>query len=300
MTDNSTPYSHVRQSRRHLLELPDNERILVCLEDIFIEYQNAQSILDSVNFMLQMRNKIQAPCMLVWGSGGYGKTSIINRLKYLNSHQTKKLIFMSFRQNPNNYNFRELLFEAFGMPITRKYSGYDSSKEFARSVERNNIRGIVIDEIHDALTLTPVQQKINLSLLKNLSGEQYNLSVFAFGTDKASEALRLDPQLERRYLQWPLARWTLDEHFRSFLMAYERTLPLKYESMLWSEKLARLIHKASGGIMDNVAKIIQVCAAESILTEIDKITPEIVGRTPFLAAKFGVSLIMPTGNPSGN
>ena len=293
MTDTSIDISHVRQSRQHLLSLPKEERLMICLQDVFIEYPNSHAILSAMHYMLRTENKVQAPCMLVWGSGGYGKTSIINKIKEININQEHKLIFMSFRQNPNNYNFRELLLEAFGMEVTRKFSGYNASKEFARTVERNNIKGIVIDEIHDAFTLSTMQQKINLSLLKNLSGDQYNLSVFAFGVDQASEALRLDPQLERRYLQWPLEKWKLSEDFRGFVAAYERTLPLKKPSNLHGKDLATGILKQADGVMDNVVKIIQACAAEAVFSGVEHITLEMVSASPFLAAKYGISLMRP-------
>jgi GTPase SAR1 family protein len=292
MTDINHESHHIRKSLLHLLDLPVDQRAMICLQDVFIDYPIAQSIFDTINYMLKVTNKVQAPCMLVWGDGGRGKTSIVKRLKTLNETQDEKLVFMSFRQNPNKYDFRDLLYSSFGMPIKRKYSSYDASKEFALTVQRMNIRGIVIDEIHDALTLTAFQQKVNLSLLKNLSGDPYNLSVFAFGIETASEALRLDPQLERRYLQWPLASWSLDEDFRSFLAAYERLLPLKLPSELWSETLATRLHKLSGGHMDTVAKIIQVSAAEAVLSGAEKITLELINNAPMLGPKFGVSILI--------
>lgn len=292
MTDTDQKYDHVRSSLQHLLELPVDQRKMICLQDVFIDYPTAQSIFETINYMLKVTNKVQAPCMLVWGTGGRGKTSIVQRLKVLNETQEEKLVFISFRQNPNNYDLRDLLYSSFGMPIKRKYSNYDASKEFALTVQRMNIRGIVIDEIHDALTLTAFQQKVNLSLLKNLSGDPYNLSVFAFGIETASEALQLDPQLERRYLQWPLPSWSLDEDFRSFLAAYERLLPLKMPSELWSKNLATRLHKLSGGHMDTVAKIIQVCAAEAVLSGTEKITLELINRAPMLGPKFGVSILI--------
>ncbi|WP_447650558.1 TniB family NTP-binding protein [Pseudomonas abietaniphila] len=292
MTTPTANYPHLRQSLQHYPNLPEQERVLLCLEDVFIDYPSAKAIIETSSYMLKVKRKVQAPCMLVWGSGGFGKTSIIRHLKAHNKDQDEKLVFMSLRQNPNNYNFRELLFEAFGLPIKRKFSSYDASKEFTLTVERQNIRGIVIDEIHDALTLTAFQQKVNLSLLKNLSGDPYNLSVFAFGIDKASEALRLDPQLERRYMQWPLPKWSLNDDFRSFLAGYERVLPLKMASNLWSEESAKRLFELSAGLMDAVAKVIQVCAAEAILSGAEKITVEIIDRAPLLAAKFGVSILI--------
>ena len=290
-TNIDSPDSHIRDSRKHLLQLEADQRIGICLEDLILDYPAADAILRSIGFMLQSKNKVQAPCMLIWGEGGYGKTSLIRKIKEMNAVQNSKLVFMSMRQTPENYNFRELLFEAFGIPLAKKFSGFNASKEFARMVAHNNIKGIVIDEIHDALTLTPFQQRANLSLLKNLSGEQFNLSVIASGTEKASEALRLDTQLERRYLQWPLKRWELDEHFRSFLLAYERALPLKHESRIWDEKNAKMILKISSGIMDNVAKIIQVAAAESIRNGQEKITVEVIEYAHQLAPHYGVSLM---------
>jgi len=156
-------------------------------------------------------------------------------------------------------------------------------------IKTRNIKGIVIDEVHDALTLTAVQQKINLSLLKNLSGSDYNLSVFAFGTEGAEEVLRADPQLARRYAMHPLQDWQWNEGYRNFVASYISFLPLKKITDLSKPTLLRAIHKESRGIMDNVVKLIQVCASAAVIDGAECIDLDHVKSISSLCEEFGVA-----------
>ena len=92
MSDQIKPYAHLRKSLQHLTLLPDEQRVMICLQDVFIDYPTSQSIIETIGYMLKVENKIQAPCMLVWGSGGYGKTSIIQRIKAVNAEKKEKLL----------------------------------------------------------------------------------------------------------------------------------------------------------------------------------------------------------------
>ncbi|NNB06629.1 AAA family ATPase [Pseudomonas fragi] len=283
-------YEHVRPERRHLFLASDEVRSLACRNDLWINAPHAQRVVDKISMMLKVKNKVQAPCLLVFGRGGSGKTTIIQRLQSMSEHTNENLVFVNMRQNPNNWAFRELLFSAFDIAVTKRARAtLDISAQLRMMITSRNIKGIVIDEVHDALTLTAVQQKINLSLLKNLSGADYNLSVFAFGTEGAEEVLRADPQLARRYAMHALQDWQWSEEFRNFVASYTSFLPLKKITDLSQKTLLRAMFNNSKGIMDNLVKLMQVCASAAVIDGAECIDLDHVNNISSLCHEFGVA-----------
>jgi energy-coupling factor transporter ATP-binding protein EcfA2 len=287
MIDN---YGHVRPERRHLFLACDEIRGLACRNDLWINAPHAERVVNKISMMLKVKNKVQAPCLLVYGRGGAGKTTIIQRLQSISENSDENLVFVNMRQNPNNWAFRELLFSAFDIVVTKRARAtLDISAQLRMMIKTRNIKGIVIDEVHDALTLTAAQQKINLSLLKNLSGADYNLSVFAFGTEGAEEVLRADPQLARRYAMHPLQDWQLNDGFRNFVASYIAFLPLKNSTDLSQKALLTAMFQKSKGIMDNVVKLLQVCASAAVIDGAECIDLDHVNNISLLCEEFGVA-----------
>ncbi len=284
------PYGHVDVHRRYLFDLPDSERSAACKHDLWINAPHVEQLISKIGLMLKVENKVQAPCLLVHGRGGAGKTSVAQRLQQIYSGANEKLIFVNMRQNPNNYNFRELLFSQFGISVSKhaRATG-DVSAQLQVLIASQGIKGIVIDEVHDALTLTALQQRINLSLLKNLSGADFRMSVFAFGTEDAHQVLRADPQLARRYAMHHLSDWEWGAALRNFIATFITNLPLKNKTNTSDEVLLLSIFKQSGGIMDNVVKLLQVCAAAAVLDGTECIDLALVENTPELCDAFGVA-----------
>jgi len=82
-----------------------------------------------------------------------------------------------------------------------------------------------------------------------------------------------------------LSTWTYDENYLSFLVAFEKTLPLRKKSNLpGQEKLARKILEMSEGYLGEIVSILKELAVlaiktgkekidESLLKEIDWIPP---------------------------
>ncbi|WP_328824555.1 TniB family NTP-binding protein [Pseudomonas arcuscaelestis] len=286
----SNGFEHVRPERRHLFDLSIELRSLACRADLWINAPHAERVVNKIGMMLKVKNKVQAPCLLVYGRGGSGKTTIFQRLQSLYENADEKLVFVNMRQNPNNWAFRELLFSAFDIAVTKRARAtLDISAQLRMLIETRNIKGIVIDEVHDALTLTAVQQKINLSLLKNLSGADYNLSVFAFGTEGAEEVLRADPQLARRYAMHPLLDWQWGDAFRNFVASYINFLPLRLATDLGNKQLLVAMFSNSKGIMDNVVKLLQVCASAAVLDGTERITLEHANNVGLLCHDLGVA-----------
>ncbi|WP_139317812.1 TniB family NTP-binding protein [Pseudomonas sp. PA1(2017)] len=186
---------------------------------------------------------------------------------------------------------KELVLGELGVGVGRHARrGHNITPEMQSIIKSKNIRAIVIDEIHDALTLTENQQRINLSLLKNLSGSAYGLSVFAFGIPAAASVLRQDPQLQRRYTVVSLHGWENNSGFRNFVATYIHHLPLKKKTDFNDPKFFQQIMDVGQGITDNVVKVLQACAMASIMDKSEHITRQHLNNIEEIMEGFYFSL----------
>lgn len=276
------PGDHLSESCRRLLKLGDDRRIqLINTDNLWIDYPQASRILKAIGNILAIKSKEQAPCMLVYGEPGSGKSSIIRRLK--NSRDTKaQLVFMALNQNMPKLNARELIIDALGLP-QRDGRAYRLNKdliphEMAEVIRLRGIKSLVIDEFNDALLVPRHEQLQTLSLLKGLSGEPYYLSVFCFGTPIARNALSYDQQLNRRFIKSELKDWTETEDFRSFLAGVEENLPLVNPSGLYGQELVSYLLSYTQGRMGGVMDLIKSAASYAIRGGQEKITIDLLDR----------------------
>ena len=271
-------YEHLLAERHHLLNLTDKMRIAeIYKDDVWIENPVALKVIGIIENMMNVSSTIQAPCLLVEGEGGTGKTSLIRQLQ---EHPEWKgsMVHISLAEKPSNLKFKEQIMAVLGLPSS-PMSGRSNSNvepELALVIKLRKIRALCIDELHDSLLVNRLDQRKNLSLLKKLSGHPYNLIIIGFGVAAARHALKSDPQFERRFYQVMLPDWGESTTFRSFLAGIEENLPLKQSSALYSEELMKFILSASSGRMDNVIKLIKSAAAYAITTKLEKITLELL------------------------
>lgn len=286
-----TDYSHVHPASHIHFNEPDDVRLITCSNDFWVHHPSAQKIILRMEMAMKMRNKINAPSMLVTAPGGGGKTALIGEMKARNATNANKMIFVTMHQSPNGYSLKDLILSELGLGVGRRArQGHNITPELQYIIRTENIRAIVIDEIHDALTLTELQQRINLSLLKNLSGSTYGLSVFAFGVPDAARVLRQDAQLERRYPVVSLNGWENGPEFRNFVSSYIHHLPLRNKTNFKDQLLFLKIMKKGLGITDNVMKILQASAMASIIDGTEHINHRHLDNIDDIMAGFNYAL----------
>lgn len=262
-------YTHLRADRRNLAHLADDVRIALIQRGVWVDYEPAETIFKMINNMGDARGRISAPCLLVVGEGGSGKTAIINQMKN-RIKKSEGLVYVSMAEDPEiktKKNFRMELAKAMGLPIdTPSFgkSGLDLPREISEVIRLRNKWGIVIDELHDALLRNKTDQRLTLSMLKRLSGQEFGVSIIAFGTAAASTALNFNNEFKRRFYQYQLKDWEEAPDFRSFLFELEEWIPLREPSFLYQEELIQAILIATGGRMDSVIELIQNAAAYTI------------------------------------
>ncbi|WP_223508079.1 TniB family NTP-binding protein [Pseudomonas sp. BF-B-25] len=284
-------YDHIIVSKRHLVELPAEERIKICRHDVWIDTPRLAPLFDCVNHMLYTDHQIQASCIYIYGPGGDGKTAIYKRLEQISVMSNQKMKFIELTETVDRYKPHDTICKAFGIPITSRSTTSSRNDAIIRVIEAENVCALVVDELNEAIFQAYSQKKALLSLFKSLSGHRTKLCIIAFGDHKALEVLALDPQTSRRYVRWPIERWNMDTDFIDFIATYETHLPLNLPSNLADPKMRMLIYKHSFGVMDNVVKIIKCTAMDAIAAGNEKITTDQFARLPAIARTYGFNLI---------
>ncbi|RBA54696.1 transposase [Stutzerimonas zhaodongensis] len=271
---------HLSPNRRALLSLDDDCRIVEIQNDrVWVDNSQSENVFGMVDNVLAVPERNQAPCLLIYGEGGTGKSSIARRIKSFKKFR-QKLIYVDLTVKPNGLKFSGQILFSLGVPGEPLYStksfSRDLSAELLHIIRLRGIKGIVFDEFHDAFLVPRLEQHRNLSMIKGLSNAPYGLSVIGFGTSSALASLKSDSQFYRRFTMIDLPDWSDSEEFRSFLLGIEGQLPLKKQSYLDSEEFSRFLLERTGGRMDSVIRILRSSACYAIRSGEERITLDLM------------------------
>lgn len=267
---------HLLPNRRRCLSYNDDRRVSEIQDDrIWIDYPQSESLFKIVDNMLSVPDRNQAPCLLIKGEGGTGKSSIIKRMQSW-ARFRERLVFIDLTIKPDGLKFPQLVAQALGVPANclkaPRAIASTLPVELLQVIKLRKIKGILMDELQDAFFVPRNEVQRNLSIIKGLSNDPIGLSVIGLGTMAAENALKSDNQFFRRFHIASLMDWSETEDFRSFLAGIEETIPLKNPSHLDSEESIGFLLERTGGRMDDVVKIIRAAACYAIRSGEEKIT----------------------------
>jgi hypothetical protein len=275
-------YEHVREDIRSFVEADIATRVAMIQKDVWIDHRSSDEIFRIMNNMADIPDRTNAPALLITGEGGTGKTTIISQMRK-RVKNSKNMLMIDMAENLNlgvKKNLKVELANALGLPADWRASTQngDLPNEIKEVIKLRKLWGVTIDEMHDALLRPKQEQRVNLSILKRLLGPEYGLVLFCFGTTKARQALHSSIEFERRFYEVKLDDWAEDEEFRSFLLEYEESLPLKEPSNLYSKKMVDTILSLTGGRMDKTIDLIKAAACYAIRNGDEAISAEWINR----------------------
>ncbi len=260
-----------------MLELNQQERIDQFHQHFWIDYPQAVHIISTIRNMASSKGQICAPCLMVAGEGGAGKTSLIKQILTVSENWGFNLASVSLSETFTNSRFKETIVTALGaanLPGWKPKHGVPG--ELESFLVMRNIRILLIDEFNDSLTAARNDRLKNLSLLKSLSGSPFNLMLVCFGTSESVNALSIDKQLKRRFEFIDLQTWSENENFRSLLASIEEFLPLKKPSRLYRREIVRWLLQESDGTLDKVLKHIRFAGIQAIINKTECIEVEML------------------------
>ena len=104
------------------------------------------------------------------------------------------------------------------------------------------------------------------------------IPIVCTGLKESELILTSDPQLSSRFDVIRLKKWELDVNFLALLKSFEKRLPLKKASQLYSKEKATLLHLISQGNIGDLHKLLIECATDAIKNDIEEITIEIIKK----------------------
>src|SRR5258708_24892011 len=94
-----------------------------------------------------------------------------------------------------------------------------------RMLRETSVRVVIIDEVHNLLSGSRLQQRRLLNLLRWL-GNELQIPLIAVGTAEALHAIQSDDQLTNRFEPVPLPKWRAGKEYEQLLRTLEAVWPL--------------------------------------------------------------------------
>jgi len=260
-------------------------RIRRIRSDRWISYPRAERALAECEELLNFPKRIRMPNLLVVGPTNNGKSAIIERFrrthppiepsKTLDGIAHVPVLKVQMPAGPDERRFFGAILDALGFPGMPSDSVTKRQDSAVRMLHAAGVTCLAIDEVHNLLSGSALQQRRILNLLRWL-GNELQIPLIAVGTAEALHAIHSDDQLTNRFEPLGLPPWQDDEEFRNLLGTLEAVLPLRRRSDLAKAELARRILCASEGILGEIVAIVTRAAVRAVSTGAERISAKII------------------------
>ena len=288
----SLDYSHLHVSIRPLAEENNESRIRRIRTDRWITYGRAEAALAAMDDLLSFPKRTRMPNLLLAGPTNNGKTMIVE--KFRRSHPPIEakattegaanvpVLKVQMPAGPDEPRFFAAILNELGFP--HRYVDRLSKRQDAavRMLRETGVRILVIDEVHNLLSGSRVQQRRLLNLLRWL-GNELQIPLVAVGTAEALHAVQSDDQLANRFEPMGLPPWRNGVEYRQLLSTLEAVLPLRRPSHLAEPVLAEKVLFAAEGILGEVVSIVTRAAVRAVMTGAEAITAKLIDETGFIS-----------------
>jgi hypothetical protein len=265
------------------LLLDDRGRIDFIHSGRWIAYSAAQSALEILDDLLHHPRVHRMPNMLLVSETNNGKTAIIRHF-----HDTvtppidpaaevtvTPVMLIEAPPVPDERRLLSLILDSLNAPYKRNDRADNLARELKRLAPKLGVRMLIIDEIHHVLAGDTRKQQSFLNVIKHL-GNVLQIPIVAAGTREAFNALRTDEQLANRFKPFALPRWEFNLDYQRFLVSYEHMLPLRKESKLADEALARKILRMAGGTVGEISELLRTASIAAIKTKEEHISSKVL------------------------
>lgn len=287
----SDQYPHLHPSTRQFADEEAQSRIRRIRTDRWIGYARAEAVLAALEDLLTFPKRMRMPNLLLVGPTNNGKTMIVE--KFRRTHLViaagepaegaalVPVLKVQMPSGPDEGRFFGAILDALGMPFSPRDRIATKQDTAVRLMCATKVRLLLIDELHNLLSGTPMQQRRLLNVLRWL-GNELQIPLVGVGTAEALRAIRSDDQLVNRFEPFPLPLWTDDDEYRRLLSTLEAVLPLRKPSHLTDPAMAARILSAAEGVLGEIIAIVIRAAVLAVDTGTETISARMVEGAGFI------------------
>lgn len=284
-------YAHLHPSVRHLADEDASSRIRRIRTDRWIGYARAEAVLAALEDLLSFPTRTRMPNLLLVGPTNNGKTMIVEKFRRAHPGTAAAesedglsllpVVKVQMPPGPDEGRFFGAILHALGMPFSPRDRIATKQDTAVRVMQAMGARMLVIDELHNVLSGSAMQQRRLLNLLRWL-GNELRIPLVGVGTAEALRAIRSDDQLVNRFEPHPLPLWSGDDEYRRLLSTLEAVLPLRKPSHLADSALAGRILSASEGVLGEMIAVVIRAAVRAVETGAEAISTRMIEDTGFI------------------
>lgn len=282
---------HLHAEMQALADEDNVSRIRAIRTDRWIGYARADAALAACEDMLTFPKRTRMPNLLLFGPTNNGKTMIVEKFRRAHPAVASEdaphgmaqvpVLNVQMPPGPDEARFFEAILDALAVPPV---SGAVAKRQATavRFMRDTGVQLLVIDEVHNLLSGTALQQRRLLNLLRWL-GNELKIPLVAVGTAEAFYAIQSDDQLANRFEPMPLPPWPKNREYREMLKTLEALLPLRRASGLAKPALATKIHSATGGILGEVVAVLTRTAVHAVTSGEERITAKLIDEAGYVS-----------------
>jgi hypothetical protein len=182
---------------------------------------------------------------------------------------------------PDEARFFGAMLKELGHPVVTSAQVCKRQEAAVRLLGETGVKMILVDEVHNLLSGSPLQQRRMLNVLRWL-GNELQIPLVAVGTAEAQRAIQSDDQLTNRFEPFKLPHWRDGEEYRQLLRTLEAVLPLRLPSQLTKPALAAKILSSAEGILGEVIAIVTRTAVHAVTCGTECITAQLIDEIGFI------------------
>lgn len=282
----SSKYPHLAYDVETIADQSAADRIQhIKKKKIWINFTEAKAIYSRMIELLETKEKDQPGHIAILGDSGSGKSFTFDKFvtAMLEKHADSENSYIPVLRvqhpvEPKEGRLYDSILKAARHPSRTNLNAAKKQNMVMKVIAELGTKMILIDDSHDAMEGTERQQKIFLTVLRNLAISTDTILVYA-ALPKFEALLANDLQMKRRVEIHRLPIWGKSKAFANFLAAYERRLPLRKPSDLGSAYIVHELHEMSNGVLDFVVKILKGAACSAIGGGNEKIEVSLLKQT---------------------
>ncbi len=274
----SSKYPHLAATIEPIADQSADERIRhIKKKKIWIGFSEAKTIYSRLTELLETKEVDQPGHLAILGDSGSGKSFTFDKFqaavleKYADTaNSIYPVLRIQHPVEPKEGRLYDSILLAARIPSRTNLNAAKKQNMVTRLIAELGTKMILIDDSHDAIEGTVRQQKMYLTVLRNLAISTNTILVYA-GLPTFETLLTHDLQMKRRVEIYHLPIWGKSKALAKFLDAYEHRLPLRKPSNLKSENIVYELHEMSNGVLDFITKIVKGAACSAIRNGTEKI-----------------------------
>jgi TniB protein len=288
----SDGYGHLHASIRSVADDSADLRIRRIRNDRWVSYARAEVALSAMEDLLTFPKRTRMPNLLLVGPTNNGKTMIVEKFRRAHpqtpASQTESgaaqvpVLRVQMPAGPDEPRFFGAILDELAFPHMQSDRIAKRQDAALRMMRETQVRVLVIDEVHNILSGSRLQQRRLLNLLRWL-GNELQISLVAVGTAEALHAVQSDDQLANRFEPVGLPPWRTGREYEQLLSTLEAILPLRHRSDLTAPETAQKILGMAEGILGEIVSIVTRAAVRAVNLGTETITVDLIDQTGFIA-----------------